>query len=224
LAGASAEPSILALSKLPAYGPSTQKLNAILEKSFAPVSYAPTQAGAIDEMADRLMGKLNPVVKGLCDSTTEVYIAGNLKGTFNSRSIPSDQNRFATVQPGFYIAEHHLHQGRYDALQVVNASIDADGHVNMAQDVSSQRDLRSRAIPTEGVNPAHPNQSFATGINIHHAGIDDFTGVTRTGAGVSEGCQIVTTHEWDSFINIVAARTNGRYSVPYFNTWIVRSR
>jgi hypothetical protein len=201
----------------------TQKLNALLESPFAPASYAPTVAGDLQQRSDALLGgRTNSIGKGKYDSVMEVYVEGELAGSFDSRSIPSDQTRFATIQPGFYIAEHHMHQGKYDALQVVNAKVDADAMIVMADDVDGLKDLGSRAIPTMGPNPAHPNQSFASGINIHHAGIDDFTGITSRGTGVTEGCQVIATSEWSKFMGMVGVKANGKYSIPYFNIWIIR--
>ncbi len=122
--------------------------------------------------------------------------------TFNATTMPSDPNQFATVKPGSYEAVRHKHQGKYWALQLRTL-----GGANQ--------------IPTVGPNPSRSDgQAIAVGINIHKAGISNFTGTlwskksfsyTYNGktysrqfstrySGVSEGCLTMDVKTWSKFM------------------------
>ena len=52
-------------------------------------------------------------------------------------------------------------------------------------------------------NPAYTDgRTYATGIDIHKAGINNFTGIDRNGNYVSEGCLLIDTNNWSSFIGL----------------------
>lgn len=40
------------------------------------------------------------------------------------------------------------------------------------------------------------------GINIHHAGVGNLTGMTSKGTGISEGCLLIDITHWDDFISL----------------------
>lgn len=202
-----------------------QKLNAIVEAPNAPQCFAANSDGEQQRRVDQLSGGRHAVGQGVFDSRLDVYVGGELKGSFDSNSLPSDSARFATIQPGYYLANHHMHGhggNRYDALQLVSPNADADGKITMASEAVNSADAANVSIPTIGRNPAHPNQSFATGINIHRAGRQDQTGMLGNTA-ISEGCQLVPTSQWQDFINIIGSKDkNGNYLVPHFDTWVIR--
>jgi hypothetical protein len=154
----------------------------------------------------------------------DVYLGGQLQGSFDSRSLPSDAARFATLQTGYYIANHHLHLRKYDALQVASPTVGGDGKITMAGDVATAGDAGSAVVPTVGPNPARPGHDTADGIDIHKAGIDDQTGVYGAEKkGISQGCQLVPVSQWPDFMKIINAKNkDGSNVAPHFDTWIIR--
>jgi RHS repeat-associated protein len=129
-------------------------------------------------------------------------------GEFDAYTLPSDQNKFATVAGGTYIGKPHPHKGK-PAIQL---------------GISEKK----RKIPTKGINPAYPNQiyrlipsslqsiglegyfiqGYATGINIHMAASQDRTLMfisSTTGKPVhpSQGCLLIRTSQWDEFSEVV---------------------
>lgn len=52
-------------------------------------------------------------------------------------------------------------------------------------------------------NPAYQDgRTFATGIDIHYAGKNNFTGTINDGKnGVSQGCLLIDINSWSNFIN-----------------------
>ena len=102
--------------------------------------------------------------------------------TFDGSSYPARLNDYATVQPGLYKAQLGLHKSDYLALRM------------------SRLDGSSRIPLMNDHNPSN-NLTYATGINIHKAGLNDKTGLTTTGSPCSAGCQLITRGRWDEFIN-----------------------
>jgi hypothetical protein len=123
---------------------------------------------------------------------------------FNASTMPSDPTNFANIKPGLYQAVRHKHRGKYWALQLQTLS-------------------GSNKIPVVGgVNPAKGG-STASGVNIHKAGIKNYTGTFWSGkrtynfsfkgitfsssfkstySGVSEGCQLIDCNQWESFMDL----------------------
>ena len=59
-------------------------------------------------------------------------------------------------------------------------------------------------------NPAHPNRTYAEGINIHKPGKNNVTGIA-SGVAMSEGCLLINRNRWEDFIGIfdtVGQRSN----------------
>jgi uncharacterized protein RhaS with RHS repeats len=111
------------------------------------------------------------------NAVATIYINGKEAGRFLARTIPSDK-KFATVANGGYSGNSTTHKRTYPAI-----AFEANGKV-----------------PTVGKNPAHPDQNYATAIQIHKAGVNNFTGITRAGGGVSEGCTLIATDQYSEFL------------------------
>ena len=116
-------------------------------------------------------------------STAIVYKVDGNKEMFDASTMPSDPQKFATVPSGLYHAKVGKHQGKYDALRLFDTN-------------------NNRRIALGGKNPRHPERDYAEGINIHKAGINNYTGVTKNGSGVSEGCFLIDRNKWNDFINL----------------------
>jgi hypothetical protein len=56
--------------------------------------------------------------------------------------------------------------------------------------------MKKRTINLGFSNPAFPNRSYAEGIDIHKAGINNSTRPL-----VSEGCLLISINKWDTFIS-----------------------
>ena len=61
---------------------------------------------------------------------------------------------------GLYHAKVGKHQGKYDALRLFDTN-------------------NNRRIALGDKNPQHPERDYAEGINIHKAGINNYTGLQR---------------------------------------------
>jgi RHS repeat-associated protein len=105
------------------------------------------------------------------------------KGDFLARTVPSDEGRFPTAAAGGYSATLTEHNGQL-ALR-----LQPTGHIPIENDV----------------NPAHPERDYASGILVHISGLDNYTGMTRAGGGVSEGCQLVCRSQYSDFLGAVGA-------------------
>ncbi len=59
----------------------------------------------------------------------------------------------------------------------------------------------SQTISLGKENTAYSDhRTYATGIDIHKAGNNNYTGVTKDGSGVSEGCLLIDVYKWSDFI------------------------
>ena len=115
-------------------------------------------------------------------STATVYLADGKTQTFDAMTYPSDPDIFATVPEGIYQANVGTHKG-YKALKV--------------RDIGAK--LQTISLGKE--NPAYSDQrTYATGIDIHKAGNNNYTGVTKGGSGVSKGCLLIDVYKWSDFI------------------------
>jgi len=124
-------------------------------------------------------------------STAYVYEADGTTSTFGASTRPSDDENYPTVAAGIYeakVGDHHGLSSTYPALKV--RDVDAD----------------SQTIQLDTSNPAHPEKTYAEGIDIHKAGKNNYTGtyIGKDGKvhGVSEGCFLIDKDNWNSFINI----------------------
>lgn len=120
-------------------------------------------------------------------STATVYKADGTTETFDASTYSSDQDSYATVPEGDYEATVGLHNGSYTALRV--------------HDVGNTQDR----IELGGPNPFDPSRTYAEGINIHKAGLNNLTGLTSQGRPVSAGCFLIDRDRWDSFIRIFSS-------------------
>jgi hypothetical protein len=140
-------------------------------------------------------------------STASVYKADGTTETFDACTNPSDADEYATVPEGRYEAKVGLHKNSYTALRM--------GDVGTTDFSNNQIELGTE-------NPAYSDgRTYATGINIHKAGKNNFTGVGRDGRAVSEGCTVMDRNTWDSFIGIfnTDAQKNNTVSVTISRTY-----
>jgi RHS repeat-associated protein len=118
-------------------------------------------------------------VKGQANynATVSVSVNGELAGTYLGKTTPSDPKKSGTVANGVYSGTFVMHHGKYAAI-----AFEPSNHT-----------------PTTGPNPQQGGSPFAADIQIHHAGVDNFTGVGRDGRPVSEGCTVICTIQYPSF-------------------------
>ena len=107
--------------------------------------------------------------------------------TFDAMTNSSDPDVFATVPEGLYQAKVGIHNGSkssYTALKM--------------RDVNAT----SQTIELGTTNPAYSDgRTYATGIDIHKAGKNNYTGTFNNGTnGVSQGCLLIDVDNWSSFI------------------------
>ena len=121
-------------------------------------------------------------------STATVYLNDNTIETFDACTYPS-QSACATVPAGKYEARVGLHKGQYTALRM--SDIGGSGKIELGQE-----------------NPAYSDgRTYATGINIHKPGSDNFTGVYRNGSVTSAGCLLIDINRWSEFIGLFEQNT-----------------
>ena len=121
--------------------------------------------------------------RNIGSSTATVYLANGQIRTFTACTKPSDIKQYPTIPEKLYLAYVGLHKKKYEALKL-----------------KDKKAILQR-IELGGKNPAHPDHSYAEGINIHKAGIGDLTGKSN-GATISQGCILISVKEWDDFIKI----------------------
>lgn len=119
--------------------------------------------------------------KNIGSSTATVYLADGTTETYAACTKPSNEEDYATVPEGVYQAKVGSHKGEYTALRMS----DTDG---------------SGKIELGAPNPAHPDRTYAEGINIHKAGRNNLTGMTQKDTPVSAGCLLIDRNNWDDFI------------------------
>jgi RHS repeat-associated protein len=115
-------------------------------------------------------------------STATVYLADGTTTTFDANTNPSSFD-YATVPEGIYHATVGTHKGAYTALKM--------------RDI----DATSQTIELGTANPAYSDgRTYATGINIHKPGINNFTGIDSKGRAISQGCLLIDRDSWSDFI------------------------
>jgi RHS repeat-associated protein len=115
-------------------------------------------------------------------STATVYLADGTTTTFDACTNPSSSD-YATVPEGIYHATVGKHKGDYTALKM--------------RDV----DATSQTIELGTTNPAYSDgRTYATGINIHKPGRNNFTGIDSKGRAISQGCLLIDRNSWSDFI------------------------
>jgi RHS repeat-associated protein len=121
-------------------------------------------------------------------SAATVYLADGTTTIFNANTNPSSSD-YATVPFRIYHATVGKHKGDYIALKMRDEG------------------ATSQTIELGGANPAHPNRTYAEGINIHKPGLNNTTGMTRSGSPISAGCLLIDRNNWDNFIGIFDTET-----------------
>jgi RHS repeat-associated protein len=118
-------------------------------------------------------------------STATVFEANGSTLTFDATTYPSDLEEYPTVPEGRYEANVGLHKGQYTALRMHDID-----------DTNSRIELGFE-------NPAFDDgRTYATGINIHKPGRNNYTGVDSKGRPCSAGCMLVDRNNWDNFIGL----------------------
>lgn len=125
----------------------------------------------------------------ISSSTATVYLADGETQTFDASTNPSDPDIFATVPEGVYHATVGTHNGSkssYTALKMKDEG------------------AKSQVIELGTANPAYKDgRTYATGIDIHKAGRNNYTGTLNDGkSGVSQGCLLIDINKWSDFIGI----------------------
>ena len=124
-------------------------------------------------------------------STATVYLADGTTTTFNADTNPSSSD-YPTVPEGIYhatVGTHNGHVSSYTALKM------------------SDEGATSQTIELGGANPAHPERTYAEGIDIHKAGKNNSTGIDSKGNAVSEGCLLIDINNWNNFIGNFNTKT-----------------
>jgi hypothetical protein len=119
-------------------------------------------------------------------STATVYLADGTTQAFDANTNPSSSD-YATVPEGIYHATVGTHNGKkssYTALKMKDT------------------ETTSNTIELGDTNPAHPERTYAEGIDIHKAGSNNLTGVDSKGNAISEGCLLIDVDNWSNFIGI----------------------
>jgi RHS repeat-associated protein len=164
-----------------------------------------TENYTFDENSDYNMGS----------ATAVVYLADGTKVEYDSTTRPSDADDYATVPEGRYEAKVGLHNGSYTALRM--------GDVGTT-------DFSNNRIELGTENPAYSDgRTYATGINIHKAGLNNKTGMTTSGSPISAGCSLIDRDNWSGFIgnfntdaqknNTVSVSLSRTYSTPLNFNW-----
>ncbi|GHT41673.1 hypothetical protein FACS189437_08870 [Bacteroidia bacterium] len=117
-------------------------------------------------------------------STATVYLADGTTQTFDANTNPSS-NDYATVPEGIYHATVGTHNGSMSSYTALRMSDTND----------------SGQIELGGPNPAHPDRTYAEGINIHKPGRNNYTGMDGS-TPISAGCLLIDRNNWSNFIGI----------------------
>lgn len=120
--------------------------------------------------------------KNMGSSTATVYLADGSIQVFGANTNPSSSD-YPTVPEGIYHATVGLHKRQYTALRM--SDTDNSGLIQLG-------------FP----NPAHPNRTYAEGINIHKPGLRNLTGFDSKGNPISAGCLLIDRDKWSDFIDI----------------------
>ena len=130
--------------------------------------------------------------KNLGSSTAYVYLVDGVVVTFDVCTYPSDLDVYPTIPQGMYEAGVGIHHGSRESYKALRVS-----------DIGTI-DFSNNSIELGFTNPAHPSTTKARGINIHKAGQDGLTGLTRDGSPISAGCIVVSQGNWNTFIEYFA--------------------
>jgi hypothetical protein len=163
-----------------------------------------TDNGTFDENSTENIGS----------SSAIVYKADGTTDEFDAATMPSDIENSPTVPEGLYEAKVGLHSGSedsYTALRMGDIGTTDFGPGNNTIELGYE-------------NPAYNDgRTYATGINIHRAGKDNYTGVGSDGNPVSAGCLLIDRNRWSDFIGIfnTDAQKNNAVSISISRTYSV---
>ncbi|MCK9312185.1 MAG: hypothetical protein M0P26_07905, partial [Bacteroidales bacterium] len=139
-------------------------------------------------------------------STATVYMSNGTTTTFDACTNPSDADKYATIPEGLYEANVGIHNGSkssYTALKM--------------KDVGAQ----SNTIELGELNPSAPSRTYAEGIDLHKSGVNNKTGMTKSGYPISSGCGLIDINDWSRFIGIFnnSSQKNNPVSVIVSRTY-----
>ena len=148
----------------------------------------------------------------LGSSTAYVYLEDGTIVQYRSCTYPSDLKNYPTIPEGIYWASVGMHYG------------ESASYIALRMSDIGTFDFYASSIELGMNNPAHPNDTTASGVNIHKAGEKDLTGMTLKGKPVSAACFLISKNDWDSFIghfnnnkqrnNIVGISVSRSMSIP----------
>ena len=121
-------------------------------------------------------------------STAYVYLKDGQIQEFAACTVPSDE-KYAMVPAGQYEALVGTHNGSsssYTALKMFDVG----------------KNLKNNTIHLDHPNPAHPNLNYIQGADIHKAGLNNLTGMTRDGNAISKACFLIDRSRWDEFMTL----------------------
>ena len=145
-------------------------------------------------------------------ATAVVYLADGTKVEYDANTRPSDGDAYATVPEGRYEGKVGTHNGSYTALRTGDVGTQNFGPGNNTIELGYE-------------NPAYSDgRTYATGINIHKAGLNNKTGMTNSGSPISAGCSLIDRDNWSGFIgnfdtdaqrnNTISVSISRTYSTP----------
>lgn len=124
-------------------------------------------------------------------SIAKVYKADGSTEQFDACTYPSDTSKYPTIPSGIYEAKVGKHK--------INSP---NGYLALRMSDVGTTDFYSNSIELGEPNKAFPDRTYAIGINIHKAGVENKTGKTKNGSAVSMGCLLIDRYNWKNFIKI----------------------
>lgn len=119
-------------------------------------------------------------------ATAYVYLQDGTIICYDACTYPSDIKKYPTIPDGRYEASVGMHRGSYKALKMYDVG----------------KSLRNNTIDLGFKNPAYSDgRTYAGGINIHKAGIKNYTGDGGGEKPVSAGCMLIDRSLWENFIS-----------------------
>lgn len=120
-------------------------------------------------------------------SLCTVYKEDGSTEFFDACTYPSDITQYSMIPDGRYEAQTGLHKDSYKALRVGDCGT---------------HNFYNNKISLDSPNKKHPKQSYIKGGNIHKAGINNCTGMTKAGKAISQACLLIDRFHWDDFISL----------------------
>lgn len=124
---------------------------------------------------------------GIGTSEAVVYLSDGSIERFDAHTTTSDGNSYPVIPDGLYEAGYGMHNNDYYALRVGDRGTE---------------NFYNNRIELGFENPSYSDgRTYAEGINIHKAGLRNFTGITTAGNPISAGCLLIDRERWQEFIS-----------------------